>query len=60
MRTKLDELDELAVVIMMLLGVLFIAAIFGNNNEYRQDLRARVLEARESVWQANERSNNGN
>lgn len=60
MRTKLDELDELAVVIMMLLGVLFIAAVFGNNNEYRQDLRARVLEARESVWQANERSNNGN
>lgn len=49
MRTKLDQLDELAFVIMFLLGVLFIAAMFGNNDEYRQDLRKRVLEAREQV-----------
>lgn len=46
---KLDQLDELAFVIMLLLGILFIAAMFGNNNEYRKDLRERVEKAREQA-----------
>lgn len=54
MRTKLDDLDALALLIMLFIAILFMGAMWGNNNEYRKDLRARVQEAREAVWQANE------
>lgn len=56
MRNKLDQLDELAMLIMLLVAIIFMGAMFGNNNEYRKDLRERVQEAREAVWEVNERS----
>lgn len=50
MRTKLDELDELAFVIMLLLGTAFMAAMFGDvGNKYRDNLRKRVQEARNQI-----------
>lgn len=50
MRTKLDQLDELAFVIMLLLGIAFMAAMFGDvGNKYRDNLRKRVQEARNQI-----------
>lgn len=46
---KLDQLDELAFVIMLLLGILFIAAMFGNNDKYRESLHERIKQAREQA-----------
>lgn len=46
---KLKQLDELALLILLLLGILFIAAMFGNNDKYRESLMQRVQEAREQA-----------
>lgn len=48
-RTRLDELDELSLLIMLFVAIIFLAAVFGNNYNYRRMLQERVKHARELV-----------
>lgn len=53
MRNKLDQLDELAMLIMLLVAIIFMGAMWGNNDEYRKNLHKAVQEAREALWEVN-------
>lgn len=56
MKCKIEELILLMILFMLLI---LMGVIFGNNDEFRKNLRDSVQNARESVWETIELSKKG-